>query len=84
MYSEENVTVHTAHKHFKNSWLPVPNWLKVLISTQGEKHWKAWLGLILVFPPRLMWSFSFHVIKFSALTLLNLMILNINLILNCL
>ena len=84
MYSEENVTVHTAHKHFKNSWLPVPNWLKVLISTPGEKHWKAWLGLILVFPPRLMWSFSFHVIKFSALTLLNLMILNINLILNCL
>ena len=66
-------TLHTSN--FKNTWLPVPNWIKILISTPGEKHWKAELDWILVFPSWLMWS-SFHVIKFNVPTLSNLMILN--------
>ena len=65
-------TLHTGN--FKNTWLPVHNWIKILISKPGEKHWKAELGWILVFPSWLMWS-SFHVIKFNFPTLLKLMIL---------
>ena len=36
-------TLHTGI--FKNSWLPVPNWLKVLISTPGALEGVTWFNL---------------------------------------